>query len=320
MIRVEEISKSFNGKKAVDSLSFIVQEGETLVLLGTSGSGKTTTLRMINRLINPDEGSISIKGQNVMDQDKEQLRRGIGYVLQNYGLFPHYTVAENIAIVPKLLKWAPGKIAHRTSELLEKLQLPPAQYESKYPHQLSGGQKQRVGLARALAADPPILLMDEPFGALDPLTRMAVRKDFKDLDELNRKTIVLVTHDVQEAFALGDLVGLMDKGKLEQFGKKEELLFKPANAFVKDFLKHERLQLELQSITLRSVWDELPEATNSRSAIVNSLQSLWEVLEHLTGTVNTLSVVDEASGEIKEIDSEEVFALLKNYKTSTWHE
>ena len=275
---------------------------------------------MINRLINPDEGSIIINGQNVMNQNKEQLRRGIGYVLQNYGLFPHYTVAENIGIVPNLLKWAPGKIARRTTELLEKLQLPPDQYQSKYPHQLSGGQKQRIGLARALAADPPILLMDEPFGALDTLTRMVVRKDFMELDELTRKTIVLVTHDVQEAFVLGDLVGLMDKGKLEQLGKKEELLFKPANAFVKDFLKHERLKLELQSISIRSVWDKLREATISRPATMNSVQSLWEALELLTGNEDTLSVTDKTSGEIKEISSEDVFRLLQNYKTSTWHE
>ena len=199
------------------------------MLLGTSGSGKTTTLRMINRLTDPDKGTVLIDGKNIMDQDAENLRRGMGYVLQNYGLFPHFTVAENIAIVPKLLKWPKAQINQRTDELLTKLQLPPAQYRKKYPKNLSGGQMQRVGLARALAADPPILLMDEPFGALDTLTRMSVRKEFNNLDELKKKTIILVTHDVEEAFELGDVIGLMDNGRLEQFGKPADLLFHPAN-------------------------------------------------------------------------------------------
>src|SRR6186713_652246 len=197
MIEVKNITKTFGGFRAVDDISFSVEAGENMIFLGKSGCGKTTLLKMINRLIEPDTGEIRIDGTVVNDQDPAVLRRKIGYVLQNTGLFPHYTVAENIAVVPRLLGWDKDKIRERTRTLLEKLHLPPDKYFSSYPHQLSGGQQQRIGLARALAAYPPVLLMDEPFGALDPITRASVKKDFKELDELRTKTIILVTHDVQ---------------------------------------------------------------------------------------------------------------------------
>jgi len=235
MISVENISKSFNGVPAVKNISFEVKENETLVLLGTSGCGKTTTLRIINRLTEPDSGNIIINGTNVLSQQPDELRRGIGYVLQNHGLFPHYTTSENISIVPKLLNWDKEKIKHRTNELLKKLQLSEST-SNAFPNELSGGQQQRVGLARALAANPPILLMDEPFGALDPITKADIHKEFKELDELKKKTIVLVTHDVQEAFELGDRICLMDKGEIMQIGTPFELLFTPANDYVKSFL------------------------------------------------------------------------------------
>ena len=285
------------------------------MLLGTSGSGKTTTLRMINRLIEPDGGSIIIDGKNILDQDIESLRRGIGYVLQNYGLFPHFTVAENIAIVPKLLKWSASKIDGRTDELLTKLHLPPGQYRSKYPHHLSGGQKQRVGLARALAADPPILLMDEPFGALDTVTRMAVRKDFIELDELRKKTIILVTHDVQEAFELGDVIGLMDNGRLEQFGRRQELIFQPRNEFVKNFLKPHRLQLELQAITLADVWDDLPETHSTQIKAHKSSETLWNVLDFLMQEKIAQPYLKQETGEIKTVLPDDIFTALQKYKT-----
>ena len=316
MIDVQELSKTFQHKKAVDRISFTLDKGETLVLLGTSGSGKTTTLRMINRLTDPDGGTVFIDGKNILDQNAESLRRGIGYVLQNYGLFPHFTVAENIAIVPKLLKWPAEKIARRTDELLEKLQLPAAQYRKKYPQNLSGGQMQRVGLARALAADPPILLMDEPFGALDTLTRISVRKEFNEMDELKKKTIILVTHDVQEAFELGDVIGLMDKGRLEQFGKPEDLLFHPANDFVRDFLKPHRLQLELKSISLQTIWAEIPASATTGSPTLNSFSFLWETLDLLLQEKASLNVLNETTGEIKEINSEIIFTALQKHKTS----
>ncbi len=315
MIDVKELSKSFQHKTAVDRISFNLKEGETLVLLGTSGSGKTTTLRMINRLTDPDKGTVLIDGKNIMDQDAENLRRGMGYVLQNYGLFPHFTVAENIAIVPKLLKWPKAQINQRTDELLTKLQLPPAQYRKKYPKNLSGGQMQRVGLARALAADPPILLMDEPFGALDTLTRMSVRKEFNNLDELKKKTIILVTHDVEEAFELGDVIGLMDNGRLEQFGKPADLLFHPANDFVKNFLQPHRLQLELQLITLENLWIDLPGPLSIQSSSYNSSQTLWNTLDILMQGKTSLPVSNIATGDVKEIYAEDIFKALQKFKT-----
>jgi osmoprotectant transport system ATP-binding protein len=240
MIEVKNITRTYGAHKAVDHVSFTVARGERIVFLGTSGSGKTTLLKMINRLIEPDEGEIRIDGRPVTQQRPEQLRRGIGYVFQNNGLFPHYTIEENIAIVPRLLGWDTGRIGARVQTLMEKLRLPPDQYRRAYPGELSGGQQQRVGIARALAADPPILLMDEPFGALDPITRASVKKDFKELDELRQKTTVLVTHDVQEAFELGDRILLMDGGRIIQEGSAEDLFDRPANQYVRDFFEGQR--------------------------------------------------------------------------------
>ena len=248
MIEVQHITKYFDGFRAVDDISFTVGEGENMVFLGTSGCGKTTLLKMVNRLLEPSSGEVRILGRRIREEKPETLRRSIGYVFQNTGLFPHYTVAENIGLVPRLLGWEKERIQSRTEELMEKLHLPPGQYLSSYPHQLSGGQQQRVGIARALAAYPPILLMDEAFGALDPLTRASVKKDFKELDELKNKTIVLVTHDVQEAFELADRICLLDKGKVVQMGKPEQLLHEPANAFVESFFEDQRLQLEMRMI------------------------------------------------------------------------
>jgi osmoprotectant transport system ATP-binding protein len=270
MIKVEHLGKYFGKVKAVDDISFEVAEHETMVLLGTSGCGKTTTLKMLNRLIEPTTGKIFIGTKNILEQQPEILRRGIGYVLQNNGLFPHYTVGENISIVPQLLKWDRQKTDHRVSELLEKLHLS-KDYLSAYPNELSGGQQQRVGLARALVADPPVLLMDEPFGALDNVTKAKIHAEFKALDELKKKTIIMVTHDVQEAFELGDRICLMDAGKIVQQGKPSDLLFKPKNKFVRDFLNEQRLQLELKSVTLKDVEIELKG--------FNPDQSVWAVME-----------------------------------------
>jgi osmoprotectant transport system ATP-binding protein len=248
MIVVKNISKSFDGFTAIDNISFAIEKGETVVFLGTSGCGKTTLLKMINRLIEPSSGEIWVDGVPIADQPAVELRKKMGYVFQNIGLFPHYTIEENIGIVPRLLDWPRPKVRERTVSLLEKLHLSPGQYLGSYPHQLSGGQQQRVGIARALAAYPPILLMDEPFGALDPITRNHVRRDFKELDELKSKTIILVTHDVQEAWELADRIFLMDKGKIVQSGKPGELLSRPANDFVRDFFDDQRFQLEASMI------------------------------------------------------------------------
>jgi osmoprotectant transport system ATP-binding protein len=311
MIALQNISKHFGNTVAVSHVSFEVKEGETLVLLGTSGSGKTTTLRMINRLIEPTSGCILINNENIFSKPVESLRRNIGYVLQGYGLFPHYTVAENIAIVPNLLKWPKDKIQNRVEELLYKLQLPPDQYRSAYPETLSGGEKQRVGLARALAADPSILLMDEPFGALDTLTKASVRKEFKELDELKKKTIILVTHDIHEAFELGDKIGLMDKGILVQAGTPEELLFCPANDFVRNFFIHQRLQLELQSVRLKSIWDKLPPVKEKAEISLESSQSLWEAMEVLARNKAMVTAFDQETGTTKSVAFIHLQAVLQ---------
>ena len=279
MIEAKNISKKFNNQIAVDDISFNVNEGENFVLLGTSGCGKTTTLKMINRLIEPTAGEIFINKKNIKEEDKETLRRSIGYALQNTGLFPHYTVAQNIGVVPNLFKWDKEKIKLRVVELMEKLHLSKDYYNS-FPNELSGGQQQRVGLARALAADASILLMDEPFGALDPITRTHVRNDFKNLEEFQKKTIVLVTHDVQEAFELADRICLMDKGKIVQVGAPTELLFKPANDFVQRFFNEQRLQLEYKSVTLKMLWKFLNDADSDSSAKeISAAKNVWQVLE-----------------------------------------
>ena len=283
MIDIRQVTKRFGGITAVNQVSLRVAEGETLVLLGTSGCGKTTLLRMLNRLIGPDEGTVFINGQNSISPNAETLRRGIGYVIQQTGLFPHYTVAQNIAVVPRLLHWDGEKIRNRTRELVAMLHLPETILH-RFPSQLSGGQQQRVGLARALAADPPVLLMDEPFGALDPVTRTGIRREFKTLEALRSKTIVLVTHDVQEAFELGDRICLMDKGAVQQTGTPAELLFRPANGFVRDFFAGQRLLLQMKTLKVKDLITEsdLIEASMPGSQLPEfpSESPLWDALEN----------------------------------------
>ncbi|MFA6249350.1 MAG: ABC transporter ATP-binding protein [Mucilaginibacter sp.] len=321
MIKIERLVKTFGTTKAVDGISFEVSEGENMVLLGTSGCGKTTTLKMLNRLIEPDSGIISIDGKNIHDQPAELLRRGIGYVLQNNGLFPHYTVAENIAIVPNLLKWDKAKTQNRINELLEKLHLS-KDYLNVYPNELSGGQQQRIGLARALVADPPVLLMDEPFGALDNVTRSKIHAEFLALDELKRKTIIMVTHDVQEAFELADRIALMDKGKIVQIGTPADLLFNPKNAFVSNFLKEQHLQLEFKTITLNDIWEHLPRVdkkTNTKQ--LSSEADVWEVLENFKFSPReSLSVINQQNKEVKSITFDQLMAAFSQYKNHQAHE
>jgi len=279
MIAVSGLTKSYSGNKAVDDISFRVSEGENLVLLGTSGCGKTTTLKMINRLISPDAGVVTIDGADVSEGKPEELRRKIGYVMQNIGLFPHFTIAENIAVVPKLLHWDADKTLKRTLELIEKFQLPQSCLKL-YPQELSGGQQQRVGLTRALITDPAILLMDEPFGALDNVTRSGIQAEFKALEEFKRKTIVMVTHDVQEAFELADRICLMDRGKIIQIGTPKELLYKPANDFVIKFLDSQRLVLEFKTTTISDLWNLLPDSLSKLNTDkFDSHLSVWEVME-----------------------------------------
>jgi osmoprotectant transport system ATP-binding protein len=324
MIKVQKLSKHFGKVKAVDEISFEVKEHENLILLGTSGSGKTTTLKMINRLIEPSAGNISIDGKNIFEQSPEILRRGIGYVLQNNGLFPHYTVAENIAIVPQLLKWEKKRTEKRVAELLEKLHLT-KDHLNVYPNELSGGQQQRVGLARALVADPAVLLMDEPFGALDNVTRSKIHAEFKALDELKRKTIIMVTHDVQEAFELGDHICLMDQGKIVQDGTPSDLLFKPKNSFVKGFLQEQRLQLEFKTIRLNQAPRPLKGGAKKGAAQkVNNISadvSFWTALEHFKfAGADELNITDKENNEAWTVNFEELMSAFYQYKKRQAHE
>lgn len=238
-IRLENLTKSYPGNPipAVDNFNITIPAGELVVFVGPSGCGKTTTMKMINRIIEPTSGRIYIGGKDVTESPADELRRGIGYVIQQIGLFPHHTIAENVATVPKLLGWEKDRVAVRVHELLELVGLNPARYSNRYPKQLSGGQQQRVGVARALAADPAVLLMDEPFGATDPITRVRLQKEFKSLQQELGKTVVFVTHDFEEALLLGDRIAVLAEGsKLEQYGTPIELLSAPANEHVESFV------------------------------------------------------------------------------------
>ena len=314
MIKVEHLSKHFGNVKAVDDISFEVKEHENLILLGTSGCGKTTTLKMINRLIEPSSGKVFINGKNILEQPPELLRRDIGYALQNNGLFPHYTVAENIAIVPNLLKWDKKKIRNRINELLEKLHLS-KDYLNVYPNELSGGQQQRIGLARALVADPAVLLMDEPFGALDNVTRSKIHAEFKALDELKRKTIIMVTHDVQEAFELGDHICLMDQGKIVQDGTPSDLLFNPKNDFVKGFLQEHRLQLEFKAIKALRSPPTGGGAFELNGEILPADASIWSLLELLKFTgEERINILDHEHKKTGSLGFDELMAAFYQYK------
>lgn len=281
MITVESVSKSFNGKKAVDSISFQANDQEVLVLLGTSGCGKTTTLKMINRLIEADSGNILIDGKNIQSQKVEDVRMGIGFVMQHSGLFPHYTIQQNIAVVPDLLKWSKKKTTERTLELLHKLHLS-EELLSRFPNELSGGQQQRVGIARVLIAASPVLLMDEPFGALDTITKADIHAEFKSLEELKNKTIILVTHDVQEAFDLGHKICLMDKGKIIQTGTPKEMLYHPENDFVKSFFAKNRLLLEYKVATLKDVKSHFKGGRLYEDLQFSENTVVWNALQRLS--------------------------------------
>ena len=236
-VELQDVRKRFpDGHVALDGVSLSVEEGRVLVLLGRSGSGKTTALRTINRMVEPEAGRVAVLGREVRDWEVIALRRRVGYVIQEAGLLPHFTVAANVALVPRLLGWSAGRQQERVRELLALVGLPPERFADLLPRQLSGGERQRVGLARALGADPPLLLMDEPFGALDPLTRRRIQDEFRALQERLGKTVVLVTHDVPEALRLGDAVAVMDAGRVLQHGAPREIREQPREGFVRDFV------------------------------------------------------------------------------------
>ncbi|MGR9209709.1 ABC transporter ATP-binding protein [Rhizobium leguminosarum] len=248
MIEIRNVTKRYGPATVVDNVSMSVEKGEITVIVGTSGSGKSTLMRMINRLVPITEGEISVGGQNVMDVPVTELRRKIGYAIQGHGLFPHRTVAQNIATVPQLLDWDSARIAKRVEELLGLFNLDPATFADKYPHQLSGGQQQRVGVARALAAEPELLLMDEPFGALDPVIRGKAQDDLLAIQKQFGTTVILVTHDMDEAFHLGNQIAVMSQGRLLQCSTPEKILTEPADPFVQQLTGTSDRALKLMSL------------------------------------------------------------------------
>lgn len=258
-IKIDNVTKKYDSITAVQDVSLDIQGGELLILLGPSGCGKTTLLRMINRLVEIDKGNIFINEQNVRDFDPVLLRKNIGYVIQQIGLFPHMTVKENIGLVPKLEGWSEEKITSKVRDLLDLVSLPPDQFLNRRPKQLSGGQQQRIGLARAMVMDSPLLLMDEPFGALDPILRKQLQEEFISLKEKLQRTIIFVTHDIEEAFRLGDRIAILKDGQLVQLATKNELLVNPANDFISDIVESEKKFRHLDNLTIKDIMLPLEE-------------------------------------------------------------
>lgn len=309
MIRFEQVSKQFsNGTFAVKALDLEIKKGEFFVLIGPSGSGKTTTLKMINRLIELSKGWVRINGKKISDYDINVLRWNIGYVLQQIALFPHMTIAENIAIVPELKNWDKEKIAARIDDLLRMVGLDPKEYRNRKPSELSGGQQQRVGVLRALAANPEIILMDEPFSALDPFSREKLQDDMLEIQRKLKKTIVFVTHDMQEALKLGDRICLMKEGEIVQIGTPNEFLTNPANDFVREFVG-----LRKYSLTLNELITPIPaeqELLNDRNTISLSTP-VEEVLEQLASFENVF--VEDNGKAVGMIHRQHALKVISQY-------
>lgn len=270
MIKLENLTKTFTQKNgtsmtAVDNVSLHVPQGEMCVLLGPSGCGKTTTLKMINRLIPSTSGKIYINGEDTSTQDTVTLRRNIGYVIQQIGLFPNMTIEENITVVPRMLGWDKKRCRERATELMSMVALDPAKFLHRYPREMSGGQQQRIGVIRALAADPPVLLMDEPFGAVDPINREAIQNEFLDMQRQLKKTVMLVSHDIDEALKLGDRIAVFGQGKIVQCASPDELLASPKNDFVGSFVGQDRTLKRLLLVQAGDVTDQQPTLTVKRA-------------------------------------------------------
>ncbi|MED5047791.1 betaine/proline/choline family ABC transporter ATP-binding protein [Bacillus siamensis] len=289
MLTLENVSKTYKGgKKAVNSINLNIAKGEFICFIGPSGCGKTTTMKMINRLIEPTEGRILIEGRNIMEQDPVELRRSIGYVIQQIGLFPHMTIQQNITLVPKLLKHPVKERKERARELLKLVDMGP-EYLDRYPHELSGGQQQRIGVLRALAAEPPLILMDEPFGALDPITRDSLQEEFKKLQKTLHKTIVFVTHDMDEAIKLADRIVILKAGEIVQAGTPDDILRFPANEFVEEFIGKERL-IQSSSPDIERV----EQIMNSAPVTVTPEKTLSAAIQLMRAErVDSLLVIDE---------------------------
>ncbi|CAF1723540.1 Choline transport ATP-binding protein OpuBA [Bacillus subtilis] len=289
MLTLENVSKTYRGgKKAVNNVNLKIAKGEFICFIGPSGCGKTTTMKMINRLIEPSAGKIFIDGENIMDQDPVELRRKIGYVIQQIGLFPHMTIQQNISLVPKLLKWPEQQRKERARELLKLVDMGP-EYVDRYPHELSGGQQQRIGVLRALAAEPPLILMDEPFGALDPITRDSLQEEFKKLQKTLHKTIVFVTHDMDEAIKLADRIVILKAGEIVQVGTPDDILRNPADEFVEEFIGKERL-IQSSSPDVERV----DQIMNTQPVTITADKTLSEAIQLMRQErVDSLLVVDD---------------------------
>ena len=283
MIKLERVTKIYpDGTEAVKEVSLEVKEGEFCVLLGPSGCGKTTTMKMINRLIPITRGKIYIDGVDNTEVDEDELRRNIGYAIQEIGLFPHMTVGRNIETVSVLKGWPKAKRKRRAEELLELVGMAPGEFRDKYPSELSGGQRQRVGVARALGADPPILLMDEPFGAIDPITRVRLQDEFLKIQQEIKKTIIFVTHDIYEAIKMGNKIALMDEGRLVQYDTPANLLYKPNNKFVEDFVGADRALKALQLIRVKEVICSSPSIAKADDRAIAAKERMeQEGINHL---------------------------------------
>lgn len=312
MICLENVTKRFDDQTAVNQLNLEINRGEFCILLGESGCGKSTTLRMLNKLIKADEGTILINGKNIDTYKNEDLRRGIGYVVQSVGLFPHMTVKDNIGIVPKLLKWDSQKILNRTKELIDLVGLNVDSYLNKYPSELSGGEAQRIGVARALAADPEIILMDEPFGAVDPLNRAMLQSEFLKIQKHLGKTVIFVTHDIDEAMKLGDRIAVMYRGVLQSYDAPEKMLSQGDNLFVKQFMGKDSYINVLNKYTAAEYLEEyspdiyLPIYVNDTATIKYVLATM---VEHSCDKVG----VKSASGDlIGMISASRIVNILKN--------
>ena len=295
MIEIEGLTKTYDATTVVDDVSLKVEDGEITVIVGTSGSGKTTLLRMINRLVEPTSGIVKINGLDTRDTPPYELRRRIGYAIQGHGLFPHRTVGQNIGTVPQLLGWERGKIEARVDELLNLFELDPAQFRNRMPSELSGGQQQRVGVARALAAGPKVLLMDEPYGALDPIIRAKAQDDLLAIQKQFQTTIVLVTHDMEEAIRLGDRIAVMDQGKLLQYTTPEEIISHPATKFVDELIGTGERPFRL--LSLHKVGD-ITHPGEAEGTPVSAEMSLRDAYAECLWSRRTALPVADASGAI----------------------
>ncbi len=306
MIRFEQVSKTYNDEfTAIKSLDLNILKGELLVLIGPSGCGKTTAMKMINRLIEPSEGRIFVDGADIAETDPVELRRNIGYVIQNIGLFPHMTIADNVALVPRLKKWPQADYIERVNELLKMVDLDPTVFAGRYPGELSGGQQQRIGVIRAMAANPPIILMDEPFSALDPISREQLQDELVNLQAKLHKTIVFVTHDMDEALKIANRICVMKEGEIMQIATPEDLLRHPANDFVRSFIGESRLSAATANI-LPKLSDIIIKPTT-----VQPSRYLAEALNILRNKkVDTLLVVDSKERLLGVVD---VWSIMRNY-------